>query len=66
MNKDFSLTNHGSIVSLRPLTPAASNWVEYNLPEDRQEFGGAVIIEPRYISPIIDGIVDDGLTVEGG
>jgi hypothetical protein len=33
-------------------------------PEDRMRFGTAVVVEPRYIGPILHGIVSDGLTLE--
>ena len=54
---DFLLINHGSIYTLRAMTPEAKLWAEDNLPED---FNGA--IEPRYVHHIIDGIEAEGLT----
>lgn len=63
MANDFSVENHGSIVLLRPLTPAAEAWIEEHIPDDAQTFGNAIAVEPRYIQDIINGIVADGLTL---
>ena len=60
---DFQFSNHGSIGLLKPLSPAAHDWVQDNLPAERQEFAGAVVIEPRYADPILEGIILDGLEV---
>ena len=61
---DFWVQNHGSLFLLIPQTEAASDWVEENLPEDAQTFGGGIVVEHRYISDIVDGIRTDGLEVE--
>lgn len=61
---DFHITDHGSIVLLDPLTDAASEWVDQHIPGDAMRFAGAVAIEPRYVEPILEGIVGDGLSVD--
>lgn len=61
--RDFMLVHSGNIVLLRPLTDAARYWIEENLPADRMTFGGSVVIEHRYVDPIANGIVNDGLTI---
>ena len=63
---DFKLENHGSLFLLRPLNPVARNWMSENLPVDEPEtqfWGDAIVIEPRYVAPIVDGIVGDGLVL---
>lgn len=63
---DFRLENHGSLFLLHPLSPAAKNWMDEHLPTDSPEtqfWGDAIVIEPRYVGPIIDGILSDGLVV---
>jgi len=60
---DFEIQNEGTIYLLHPNTQAAQEWVEENLPADVQRFGGAVVVEHRYICDIIDGIRRDGLEV---
>lgn len=62
---DFEVEDQGSLVLLYPLTAAAQTWVEENLPEDRLTWGLGVVIEPRYVSDIVDGISADRLTVVG-
>jgi hypothetical protein len=62
---DFDVENHGSIFLLRPRTKRGSEWIETNVPEGQDciHFGGAVVIEPRYLSSIVEGIRGDGLEV---
>lgn len=61
---DFTVENHGTIFLLQPLTPAANSWVDEHLPEDRMTFGGATVVEHRYIHDIVTGIISDGLSVQ--
>ena len=61
---DFTVSNEGSIFILRPISEAAKVWVEEHLPEERQYFGGGVVVEHRYIADIVAGIQADGLEVQ--
>ncbi len=63
---DFSIEGEGrfcSVYLLRPLTPAALDWIEEHIPEDAQRLGTAIAVEHRYIAPIAEGIVADGLVL---
>jgi hypothetical protein len=63
---DFQLENHGSLFLLRPLNDAAKNWTDENLPvanPETQFWGDSIVIEPRYVAPIVDGILADGLAL---
>jgi hypothetical protein len=60
---DFIVRNEGSIVLLTPITNVAKEWVEEHLPEDVQHWGTAIVVEPRYIMDILQGIHEDGLGV---
>ncbi|HXA76982.1 MAG TPA: hypothetical protein VNV41_07590 [Candidatus Acidoferrales bacterium] len=60
---DLTVENHGSIFLLQGHTVSATEWINEHLPEDRQTFGGAVVVEPRYIGPIVRGAMADGLVV---
>lgn len=60
---DFTLTNHGSLCMLTPHTEAAEQWIDDNLPADRQTLGRSVAIEPRYAADIVSGIRAEGLTI---
>jgi len=60
---DFICENHSSVFLLRPISPAAFEWVNEHLPEDRQTFGNAVAIDHRCIWAILTGLQEDGLSV---
>jgi hypothetical protein len=63
---DFTLENHGSLFLLRPLDSVAREWMNEHLPVDSPEtqfWGEAIVIEPRYLEPIIEGILADGLVL---
>lgn len=61
---DLSIQNEGSIFLLRGLTDAGKAWIAENIPDDAQHFGGAVVVEHRYIGDIAQGAANDGLEVE--
>jgi hypothetical protein len=63
MATDFLFVDHGSICCLTPLSPEAEGWVDDHIPDDAQYFGRAVVIEPRYVEPILEGITEAGLEV---
>lgn len=60
---DFRVENHFSIILLQPLTPAAWAFVDEFLPDDAMRYGGAIVVEPRYIDDIVEGARAEGLTV---
>jgi hypothetical protein len=60
---DFEFESRGSVCLLRPVTPIAKTWIEENLSEDRMMFCNEVVIEPRYVGHILDGIRADGFEV---
>jgi hypothetical protein len=58
---DIEYTNHGTIVTMMPLTEAARDWVWDNV-DCSMTFGEAVCIEPRFFPEIAYGAQEDGLT----
>jgi hypothetical protein len=67
MSTDFTVLNAGSIFILNPITEAADAWVEEKVGiNDETQFWGpkGIVIEHRYIQPIIEGILEDGLGLE--
>lgn len=60
---DVIVENHGSLVLIRPMHSEAMTWLETHTPEDAQWFGGALVVEPRYVNDIINGMWVDGLAV---
>ena len=60
----FSIENHGSIVLVRPLTPDVNEWLEENTADEAQWFGGALVVEPRYLEPLVAGLIDEGFAAQ--
>jgi predicted thioesterase len=61
---DFSIEGEGrfcTVYLLRPLTPAAFEWIEEHIPEDAQRLGSAVAVEHRFVAGVVEGIQNDGL-----
>ena len=63
---DFVVVNDGSVLLLRPLTESAHTWVDDNIGPDNgfQPYYPTVVIEPRYVGPVIEGIREYGLSLE--
>lgn len=63
---DVRLDFHGSIAFLVPLTPQGTDWIEEHIGQGGyQPRWPTVLVEPRYAADIVQGMVDDGLTVAG-
>jgi len=62
---DFLTQDCGSFLVLVAQTPAADEWAAQHLPDDALTWGGGTVIEHRYFADIADGIMADGLTIEG-
>ncbi len=61
---DLYVQNEGTIFLLRPLSAAGHEWIDEHIPADATVYGGAIVVEHRYIGAIIDGATEDGLEVE--
>lgn len=64
MATDFTFRNEGSICLLQPCNDGARAWVNDNLDMDHQTWGSSVVIEPRYVADVLQGIDAAGLTVQ--
>ena len=62
MNTDFLVINHGSVVTVRPLTDAAKDWTVEHV-EIPSWCGWNIPCEPRYAGALIEGIVEAGFTI---
>jgi len=60
---DVFIENHGSLVLLRPASDLARGWIEDNVNDEAQFFGGALVVEPRYVENVVEGMLADGLDV---
>jgi hypothetical protein len=63
MQIDFEVQDHGSIFLLRPITDVAHDWIEQHLPDHALRWCDAIVVEHRYIGPIVGGAIGDGLVV---
>lgn len=57
----LTITNHGSIILVRPDPADATwfwEWADDNLPSF-QSWAGALVVEPRYLAVLLDAISDD-------
>ena len=63
---DVQVENHGSLFLLRPLSDYAADWIEWHVDvNSAMFFGGALVVEPRYVGLIAKGMLEDGLRIEG-
>jgi hypothetical protein len=60
---DFVVENYGSLFLLEPRTEAGQLWCPEHLLENRQVFGGAIVVEHRYIRDIVVALQSDGYVV---
>jgi hypothetical protein len=61
---DFNLDDLGSICLLHAVSKAAVEWVEEHIPSDAMTSPcGGTVIEHRYVAPIVEGILADGLSI---
>ena len=63
---DFLCEHHGGIFLLRPLTPSAVSWVEEHIGQENgyQTSFPTVVVENRFIFPILDAIKRNRLVVQ--
>ena len=59
--RDFLIADHGSIVSIMPISEAALKWIDENVVcEPWQWLGGALCVDRRYARYLTDGIAAAG------
>lgn len=63
---DIVVEDHGSICLVRPITVTGQDWTDGNIDPEAQVFGGAVVVEPRYLADLVAGMQDYGLRIRGG
>ncbi|MCX7177946.1 MAG: hypothetical protein NTX56_03980 [Proteobacteria bacterium] len=61
---DMTVQDHGTLFLLTPNTAAAKVWIDENVQEGARWWGKALVVEHRYIGDVVNGAINDGLTVE--
>jgi hypothetical protein len=57
---DFTLTNGGSIYLLRADSPAVEEWLEEHVGGETTYWADALVIEPRYVAALVEGLEAEG------
>jgi hypothetical protein len=61
---DFQIADHGSIISIKPVTEAARTWVDENVvSEPWQWLGGALCTDVRCAIELVNAIVAEGFEI---
>jgi hypothetical protein len=61
---DFLIADHGSIITIAPVSEAAQGWIDENVvSEPGQWLGGALCVDHRYAGNLIEGIADEGFDI---
>ena len=60
----FDVENHGSIVLVRPLTADVRAWLVEHTDEEAQWFGNALVVEPRYVEPLVAALIEEGYAAQ--
>lgn len=60
----FNVEDHGSIVLVQPLTADIREWLQEHTDEEAQWFGGALVVEPRYVSSLVSALINEGFAAQ--
>lgn len=60
---DFTIENHGTIFLLNPQHRSACEWLAEHVDEDSLWSNGALAVEHRFISDVVNHLRDDGFVV---
>lgn len=61
---DFFIQQTSSnFVVLHPTTDEAKTWLDDHVADEAQWWAGGLVVEHRYISDLLNGITDHGMTV---
>jgi hypothetical protein len=61
---DFQISDHGTIISIRPLSDAASHWLDENVvSEPWQWIQGALCVEIRFARDLVVELEEAGFEI---
>jgi hypothetical protein len=63
---DILVSNHGSLCLVKAVSTAAARWIREHTDEGAMWWGGALVVEPRYVVDLLEGMAGDGLNVREG
>jgi hypothetical protein len=63
---DIGVGNHFSLFLIRPFSEQGEAWLRENVCQDSQWFGDALIVEPRFVGALLEGMIANGLTLLRG
>lgn len=65
---DVTLVDEGSIILMRPESQAAKDWLDQHVGHTNglQPYWPTAVVERRYAGDIVEGMLNDGLTVAPG
>jgi len=61
---DVRVRNHGSLYLLHPLTDNGRRWLLDNTTSAWKWHSGCLAVERRFVGPIVDSLIYDGLEVD--
>jgi len=59
----FTVEDHGSLMLVRPLTKDVDEWLHEHVDPEAQWFGKALVVEPRYLPNLLNGMIDEGFVI---
>jgi hypothetical protein len=60
---DIELNDQGTIWLVTPRTAEATDWIADHVQDDAQWFGCSLVVEHRYVGPLVEGMANDGLRI---
>lgn len=64
----FSVEDHGTLMLVRPLTLDCQAWLQANTSDEGEDmaqwFGGALVVEPRFVVALIEGLISEGFAAQ--
>jgi hypothetical protein len=58
----FDVENHGTLYLIRPHTNDVRDWLQEHT--DGQWFGSALVVEPRYVEPLVTALIEEGFAAQ--
>jgi hypothetical protein len=53
-----AVESHGSLCLVQPLSVAVRDWLVDHTGEESMWWAGALVVEPRYVADLLDGLYD--------